>query len=637
MRIQEICLHNYRIYGDLKLFLPKSDKDIQIIVGKNGVGKTTFLNAINWCLYGDEPHAYSEETGLPILKLNASDDIVSVKLVVGTKNGTITFSREKIGNRESILHVEKKMKNGELIKLTKQDEVYMEVDGFVPQMIREFFFFDGEQLDNYFLNSRTRNIEGQVFKLSNIVVLEEMINHLSKKVSSINRLAGSKNKNLDSLNDKIAIKEESLNKEKERKKSLIKDIEDANSQIEFLSNILRGIPDIDKLEDKKNKLKKDIASVEDKLEDIEKKRASLLVFNSSKVLLHDAIFEFSKFIDNKIENNELPERVDEDVIHESLDNNRCDVCGRELDDESIEYLKKSLANYKLSNDLSKLLLDYNGELKVHKRDIDRYKVQYDNLVEDTIFFENKLDSYKKEQQEVDSQYIEHEGISKSFHERKEHENNLSKNNQELGAVNNNIKYLKDEIASLKKDLEKAMDKQAKTKILNKKKKLCEDALELVKSTKHDVMDYTRRQIQDYTKNTFFKLLWKKGTYVDVVIPKNYMLELIHSQTNENSLGSASAAERELLALAFTLGIHSVSGFNSPLLIDTPLARVSDEHRVNFAKTLLEISEDKQIILLLTPAEYSEDIKVLFNNEHVNEYTITLSGDETISNIGGNDG
>ena len=46
MRIQEICLHNYRIYGDLKLFLPKSDKDIQIIVGKNGVGKTTFLNLL---------------------------------------------------------------------------------------------------------------------------------------------------------------------------------------------------------------------------------------------------------------------------------------------------------------------------------------------------------------------------------------------------------------------------------------------------------------------------------------------------------------------------------------------------------------------------------------------------------------
>jgi len=72
--------------------------------------------------------------------------------------------------------------------------------------------------------------------------------------------------------------------------------------------------------------------------------------------------------------------------------------------------------------------------------------------------------------------------------------------------------------------------------------------------------------------------------------EDYNVELIHSKTNTNCLGSASAAERELLALAFTLGVHSVSGFNSPLLIDTPLARVAGSNRLNFTNVLLEISK-----------------------------------------------
>ena len=92
-----------------------------------------------------------------------------------------------------------------------------------------------------------------------------------------------------------------------------------------------------------------------------------------------------------------------------------------------------------------------------------------------------------------------------------------------------------------------------------------------------------------------------------------------------------AAERELLALAFTLGIHSVSGFSSPLLIDTPLARVSGAHRVNFTNVLLEVSKNKQTILILTPDEFSQDVKDLIYEEHIQKFGI-FQVDEFYSNI-----
>lgn len=54
MRINSISLNNFRIYkGEHKLsFSPSSGKNIYIVAGENGFGKTTLLTSLVWCLYG---------------------------------------------------------------------------------------------------------------------------------------------------------------------------------------------------------------------------------------------------------------------------------------------------------------------------------------------------------------------------------------------------------------------------------------------------------------------------------------------------------------------------------------------------------------------------------------------------------
>jgi len=49
-----------------------------------------------------------------------------------------------------------------------------------------------------------------------------------------------------------------------------------------------------------------------------------------------------------------------------------------------------------------------------------------------------------------------------------------------------------------------------------------------------------------------------------------------------------------------------------LFIDTPVARVSDINRVNFANVLCEVSKNKQIIMTFSPDEYSPEIKKIFD-------------------------
>ena len=54
MIINKITLFNYRLYEGTNsiLFSPADHKNIYLISGENGFGKTTFLHSLLWCLYG---------------------------------------------------------------------------------------------------------------------------------------------------------------------------------------------------------------------------------------------------------------------------------------------------------------------------------------------------------------------------------------------------------------------------------------------------------------------------------------------------------------------------------------------------------------------------------------------------------
>ena len=62
MFIKEIELNNFRIYkGKNKInLLPKDNKNIVVVSGKNGFGKTTFLMSLVWCLYGKQMEKVDE-------------------------------------------------------------------------------------------------------------------------------------------------------------------------------------------------------------------------------------------------------------------------------------------------------------------------------------------------------------------------------------------------------------------------------------------------------------------------------------------------------------------------------------------------------------------------------------------------
>src|SRR5690606_37446414 len=55
MKINKIRFTNFRIYkgeNEIDFSSAETSKNINIVAGKNGFGKTTFLTSLIWCFYG---------------------------------------------------------------------------------------------------------------------------------------------------------------------------------------------------------------------------------------------------------------------------------------------------------------------------------------------------------------------------------------------------------------------------------------------------------------------------------------------------------------------------------------------------------------------------------------------------------
>jgi len=78
MRIKKIKFKNYRQYKDVEIILKKKENknDLHVFISVMGTGKSNLLNAINWCLFKEEPFLSRKDRKSPQLNLSIVKDAV---------------------------------------------------------------------------------------------------------------------------------------------------------------------------------------------------------------------------------------------------------------------------------------------------------------------------------------------------------------------------------------------------------------------------------------------------------------------------------------------------------------------------------------------------------------------------------
>lgn len=174
MIIKEIELNNFRIYkGNNKIELsPDAEKNIIIVSGDNGFGKTTFLMSLVWCLYGrqmdkvddlykkeiDEKGGYSKYIGnsLNLEAQREGETSFSVAVTftdVEIPNTTCTEikiirSYDSSTNADDQLQILIDGRISDLFSDTKEEELFIR-DYILPIEIAKFFFFDAEKIVSF--------------------------------------------------------------------------------------------------------------------------------------------------------------------------------------------------------------------------------------------------------------------------------------------------------------------------------------------------------------------------------------------------------------------------------------------------------------------------------------------------------
>ena len=203
MKINRITLFNIGPYADINSFeldLSK-EKNIVLIGGKNGAGKTTFFKAIKTCLYGckvwgfDAPgkEYFSIVGGLMNSRSkydSSSSAYVEIELYFndGKQVNIYTLHREWKKNKQTICEYFHVKKNGLLILGQEEDDFINYLLSIIPPDMFNFYFFDGESIAEFFLgadgNKNYRNAFLKLYGLDTLSIMVENFNRHIKKSDS---------------------------------------------------------------------------------------------------------------------------------------------------------------------------------------------------------------------------------------------------------------------------------------------------------------------------------------------------------------------------------------------------------------------------------------------------------------------
>lgn len=650
MRLESIHLHNFRQHRDLQLEFPKKDgHDLHVVIASNGVGKTNLMNAIHWCLYDQESYAPDSNKKLALCNLNAfleakarGKDAVEVSVKLRLTKEALAYeiersTRVRIQGKFTtmstlILRVFLQDGNTDILS---GDEAREAVQSLLPEGISQYSFFDGEQLDTYFNDLGTPHIRNAINVMSQINVLQRADGHLQAVLSDYGSSLKKAHPELDNLmkeQKQLEANRASLAKDLDELKE---DYQKAKKEIERLSAFIQGNASLVDVDHQRAEKQAELDHLQEEQEDAKTNLYRFLRDDYVRLMFYDVTKAAADYIEEKSAKKQLPPPVSKEIVEKSLHTQMCHLCGRPLDAATVQALEKTLAEYELSSSDATKLVEITNDVNHWKNSVFEYAkrktaaFQHVKTCNDAIKETTDQIAVLTKKLSVVSSV---EDLEEMVEQRANLEAAKERNNKKQGIYEVQIKALDEKIASKQREVEQAIQASEKMGLEEKCYQVATAARGIVDEVMQEISEEIRQTMEQATKRIFDGLTYKTKTFGDVVLSENYSLEILHKETGDSFLNALSAGERELLALAFTLAILEVSGYDSMLVIDTPVGRISDKNREDFAKSLVEISKERQMILLFTPDEFSENVQNEFTPARLASKCRILSRDEKESYV-----
>lgn len=380
MLLQSIKLTNFRQFRDEEIvFASGADgKNVTIILGENGTGKTTFAQAFFWCLYGETE--FSDKIIINRLVANnllsgQSDKVkVELRLIHGENSYILTreqtYTKDATGNvkaSNTVFDIMRRDKTGNTttIKPTLRET---EVNSILPKELSRYFFFDGERIERMSkeisTHKKATDFADAVRSLLGLKGIEKAIQHLNP--GSKSSVVGSYEASYDaSSNTQIANLTKTIEECNEKIARMTTRIDELDQQIELAQNRktdkteeLKQYEDGEKLQIQKEELERKIAAAQRSRSNMIKTICSDFSGNIGSFfsiwMTHKAM---QLLKDRDFSGKDIP-HMHGDTIEYLLRQQVC-ICGTHLTEGSMPYEKvKSLIDFLPPKSLSSNISDF---------------------------------------------------------------------------------------------------------------------------------------------------------------------------------------------------------------------------------------------------------------------------------------
>lgn len=159
MLLQSIKLENFRQFRNESIDFAdgKNGKNVTIIIGENGTGKTTFAQAFFWCLYGETEFSDKNILNKMVATEMRPGQECKVQVTLKLHHGEVDYTlireqiyRKDVSNRikadNTTFDIAVKDSSGNT-NYVKKSQCESEVKGILPKELSRYFFFDGERIE----------------------------------------------------------------------------------------------------------------------------------------------------------------------------------------------------------------------------------------------------------------------------------------------------------------------------------------------------------------------------------------------------------------------------------------------------------------------------------------------------------
>lgn len=637
MLLQSIELKNFRQFVNEKIdFSTDPDRNVTLIIGENGTGKTTFAQAFFWCLYGTTEFTDKSMVNRVIAEKMTPDQNVVVSVTLKLKHGSADYEiirtqeykksySNKVTGANSVLNISVKSADGNT-RYLKPLECESEIKKILPKELSNYFFFDGERIEKMSKEiasgKKSSGFSTAVVGLTGLNAFLEAIKHLSP-TSSKSVIGKFNNEYKDDSSGKMQIYtkqieelQEKISKSEARLEEIEEELNSARTSKAKFEEDIKQYADGEKLQNERDSLNKQLNAV--KVTKDQFVKSATRTFNSgitnflSMSLAKKAL---ERLANSDFSGKDIPEMHSKTI--EFLLNRGVCICGTHLDPGSPSYNNvKELLQYlppqsigvtvgqfvkdtrqKFTKDIS-LYQDMGQQLA----NVSTQEEAIVNLQEEIAAISEKLDGddVREQVRKINNQI---NACSKTIRER---ENEKSRLNQQIGSA----KTEKNQKENSRSELS-LLDKNNQKVELYKKYALC-IYNEMLKEYKEK--EQTVREKLETSINEIFKTIYDGG--LSLSIDEHYNIAVY--VTDYEGGVETSTAQSISVIFAFISAIIKMARDNQrengdesysepyPLVMDAPLSAFDKRRIKAICSAIPETAEQVIIFIKDTDGELAEE-------------------------------